>query len=335
VGNGVDNSETDTDGSPPQSARRLSYKFQRLRERIRAAIAAGELAGKLPGERSLARQFNVNAKTLSKALTDLAAEGVLQRNIGLGTFVRDGLTATADAPRILLLAGGDPAVTLADALIRRGLDVQTHEPGLDLPPSLVAPFDLVLVASPDVDDSHVRDLIVRGKSVLTLEGLTRPYSTHALLPHTDLAATAGMLDLFALGHRRMLLIPDGLMDSGASRAVADAVPQAEVRITGVHEAVEVAKSGYTGLVCGRGVVDQVLGACRENGLAVPDNVSVMSYGRVAGKPDCCGHYVTDQQVADAVYDLLVTGLPHKPLTLWLAGKRMQRGTTAPPFAAAR
>src|SRR5471032_1268295 len=66
----------------------MSYKFQRLREKLRAAVASGELSGKLPGERALARRFHVNAKTLSKALTDLAAEGLLHRSIGRGTFVK-------------------------------------------------------------------------------------------------------------------------------------------------------------------------------------------------------------------------------------------------------
>jgi DNA-binding FadR family transcriptional regulator len=64
-------------GQAPKVAR-LNYKFQRLRERVREAIASGELAGKLPGERELARRFNANPKTLSKALTDLAAEGLLR-----------------------------------------------------------------------------------------------------------------------------------------------------------------------------------------------------------------------------------------------------------------
>src|SRR5271170_4495188 len=66
----------------------MSYKFQRLRERIRHAVDSGELSGKLPGERELAKRFHVNAKTLSKALTDLAAEGLLERSIGRGTFVK-------------------------------------------------------------------------------------------------------------------------------------------------------------------------------------------------------------------------------------------------------
>src|SRR5437868_15436500 len=74
----------------------MSYKFQRLREKLRQAIASGELAGKLPGERTLARRFHVNAKTLSKALTDLAAEGLLDRSIGRGTYVK-GQTPIAHA----------------------------------------------------------------------------------------------------------------------------------------------------------------------------------------------------------------------------------------------
>src|SRR5712675_2902187 len=71
----------------------LSYKFQRLREKLRHAIASGELSGKLPGERALAKRFHVNAKTLSKALTDLAAEGLLDRSIGRGTYVKGSVPA--------------------------------------------------------------------------------------------------------------------------------------------------------------------------------------------------------------------------------------------------
>ena len=80
-----------------QPADRLSYKFQRLRESLRQAIAAGTLSGRLPGERSLAKQFQVNAKTLSKALTDLAAEGLLDRTVGRGTFVRQNDASTRDS----------------------------------------------------------------------------------------------------------------------------------------------------------------------------------------------------------------------------------------------
>ncbi len=68
---------------------KLSYKFQRLREAIRTAILSGELTHKLPGERELARRFGANAKTISKALTDLTSEGMLVRQVGRGTFVAE------------------------------------------------------------------------------------------------------------------------------------------------------------------------------------------------------------------------------------------------------
>src|SRR6266516_2031753 len=100
----VSNSESQERGQDV----RLSYKFQRLRERLRQAIASGELSGKLPGERQLSRRFRVNAKTLSKALTDLAAEGVLERSIGRGTFVKGAADAASpSAERWLLLCDPD------------------------------------------------------------------------------------------------------------------------------------------------------------------------------------------------------------------------------------
>ena len=66
----------------------MSYKFQRLREKLRRGDRSRRVLGKLPGERTLAKRFHVNAKTLSKALTDLAAEGLLDRSIGRGTYVK-------------------------------------------------------------------------------------------------------------------------------------------------------------------------------------------------------------------------------------------------------
>src|SRR5688572_3183316 len=84
----MDGAPIDHSSKPTEKPSRLSYKFQRLRERLRTAITSGELSGKLPGERELAKRFRANPKTLSKALTDLAAEGLLDRSIGRGTYVR-------------------------------------------------------------------------------------------------------------------------------------------------------------------------------------------------------------------------------------------------------
>ncbi len=84
-----------TPSTETQAAAAASYKFQRTRERLREALTRGEFATRLPGERVLARRFGVNAKTINKAISDLCAEGLLQRHIGQGTF----LANRPDTPR--------------------------------------------------------------------------------------------------------------------------------------------------------------------------------------------------------------------------------------------
>lgn len=314
------------DDSTGPSGRRLSYKFQRLRERIRAAIDAGELAGKLPGERSLARQFNVNAKTLSKALTDLAAEGVLERNIGLGTFVRDGSTAAPASLKVLLLVDSGTGDGLVAGLARRGVHPQVHSAEEELLPSLVAPFDVVLVASPKVSEDAVRDLVVRGKSVVMLDRLSRPFSTHALMPNTPAAATLAAMELVTLGHKRMLLIPDDC-DGPPDEGVARAVPTAQVRPVALTEMTRAARDGFTAAVVPGHAAARALSDCRDAGLAVPQDFSLMGYGRVP-QPQTCGYFVADDMYAAAIADLLTGSLPHKPVTLWLTAERASLGTAA-------
>ncbi len=91
------------------SGAKMSYKFQRLREKLREAIRSGEFTGKLPGERALAKRFHVNAKTLSKALTDLAAEGLLDRSIGRGTYVKGSAPQPSVHGRWLVLCDAGQA----------------------------------------------------------------------------------------------------------------------------------------------------------------------------------------------------------------------------------
>src|SRR5687767_9004469 len=117
---------------PAGGAGRMSYKFQRLREKLRIAVASGELTGKLPGERALAKRFHVNAKTLSKALTDLAAEGLLDRSIGRGTYVKGATPAPAAPARWLVLCDGTHSPAEAGESARRRSDVTASDGALCL-----------------------------------------------------------------------------------------------------------------------------------------------------------------------------------------------------------
>src|SRR5688572_16124259 len=139
-------------------ASEMSYKFQRLREKLRAAVASGELSGKLPGERALARRFHVNAKTLSKALTDLAAEGVLDRSIGRGTYVKGTAPATSGTGRWLLLCDdGDPdAQVLLEHLRRANSETQPTCGAEGMRPSFLNAFSAVIDAAANTPESLLR-----------------------------------------------------------------------------------------------------------------------------------------------------------------------------------
>ncbi len=107
----------------------MSYKYQRVRERLRQAIETGELSGKLPGERELSRKFGANPKTINKALTDLATEGLLVRHVGRGTFVYDPRLGASEgngqarALKFAYLTPVDGTRVCAEELYRRTADV--------------------------------------------------------------------------------------------------------------------------------------------------------------------------------------------------------------------
>src|SRR5271168_1002542 len=141
---------------------RLSYKFQRLREKLREAIASGELSGRLPGERKLARKFRVNAKTLSKALTDLAAEGLLSRSIGRGTFVKGSESqATVQGPWLLVCDADQILSPLVNALRARNPELKTVTDVSASRPSFLNQFVAVVDLAANTPDEFVRDLLVR------------------------------------------------------------------------------------------------------------------------------------------------------------------------------
>ena len=119
------------DSYSPQSAgssARLSYKFQRLREQLRSAVLSGEFTGRLPGERQLGRRFNANAKTINKALCDLARDGLLSRHIGRGTFVTGpaGPDAAASRQYRVIQSGSSEAQTEIGRCIGEALKARGH-----------------------------------------------------------------------------------------------------------------------------------------------------------------------------------------------------------------
>ncbi|MDX9980093.1 MAG: GntR family transcriptional regulator [Lentisphaeria bacterium] len=80
--------------------------FRQLEEQIQRGVLSGALAvgEKLPAVRDLAAELGVNPMTVSKAYSHLEMEGWVERQRGVGLFVRPRPAAAEDEERLRLLS---------------------------------------------------------------------------------------------------------------------------------------------------------------------------------------------------------------------------------------
>lgn len=336
-----------------------SYKFQRLRERIRQAVASGELQGKLPGERNLARRFQVNAKTLSKALTDLAAEGLLSRSIGRGTFVKGASEETTTPGSWLVVCDADPAtIPLIAALRRKNPQLEVIQNVNSLRPSFLNQFCGVIDLGAATPQSFVRDMIVRNLPLVVVGREPQTYSTNAAL--LDISYLAGRLarELIMAGHRRLAVVQDEaapaesaptqaeqygspapLQDTAISKALRSTAarygPEATVTNCRRGEVLSLIEQGVTALVCSSPTAaTEVRRALSDAGFAVPGVVSVAAIGTADDNYPCTGFYLSGDEEAEAVIHLLHNAKSSGAAVLWLTGKYVDQATTGPAPAPA-
>ncbi len=220
------------------SKERPSYKFQRLREAIRNAIKSGDLKHKLPGERELARRFGVNAKTISKALTDLTTEGLLVRRIGRGTFVvgqdsPDRLVGTAR--RYLWLASSQLRSCYVDCMFemaRTRLQAQGHRISLEiakpdesgeLPERCVQIGSFkglagIVVFSSVPSRAFLADLSRRHLPVVLCNARSLSIKTDAVIADYALGTFELTEHLVQLGHKKIQLVLDKQATWASARA---------------------------------------------------------------------------------------------------------------------
>lgn len=90
--------------------------YERIREALRVEADQLGPGGRLPGENALAERFGVTRVTVRHAIAGLAADGVVVREHGRGTFVLDGSRATRRLSRL---------TSLSEDLRGQGLNVET------------------------------------------------------------------------------------------------------------------------------------------------------------------------------------------------------------------
>lgn len=314
----------------------MSYKFQRLREKIRQAVASGELSGKLPGERELARRFHVNAKTLSKALTDLAAEGLLQRSIGRGTFVRGAADEEPVAAGPWLLISdrqSDPEVIAQLRAINS--EAQVIEDVSALRPSYLNQFAAVIDLAAQTPESFLRDLLVRNVQVVALGREPRTYSTNAVLIDSALGAAHLARQMLLTGHRRFAAI-EGRTQTIVADTIRSLAPNynAEISVDACfpRDIVAAVESGVTACICDNpAAAEECMRLLAQADVAVPGKISIAAIGSTPSKEyPCTGYYVGADQKATAVAEILRAGQNGRPTILWLTGKVVDRATIAPP-----
>ncbi|HVT89616.1 MAG TPA: GntR family transcriptional regulator [Tepidisphaeraceae bacterium] len=326
------------EGNPSdQDASRLSYKFQRLRERLREAVASGELSGKLPGERQLAKRFHVNAKTLSKALTDLAAEGLLQRSIGRGTFVKGSNDlSTSSNDRWLLLCDEDQTSSAILEHIRRMHPaVHVAHDTSSLRPSFLNSVKAVIDMSSHTPETFLRDLIVRNLTVVLVGREPSTYSVNAVLVDRALGGACLARDMMLAGHRKFLAV-----ERRGHTAVAEAIRRAARRyatdavVDGVFPAdvaVGVEQHGATAIICDtRRMAVEVRNVLKQHNIPTPQRVSLAAIGSGWGDYPCSGHFISSQQKAQAVVHLIGETNLKRPTTIWMTGAFVDRGTIGAP-----
>jgi hypothetical protein len=312
----------------------MSYKFQRLRERIRQAVASGELTGKLPGERELARRFQVNAKTLSKALTDLAAEGLLHRSIGRGTFVRNSMGEMPEprGPWLLLV---DPASdqALVNHLKSINPQVEICNDVSSIRPSGLIHFRAVVDLAATTPETFVRDLLVRGIPMVAVGQELRAYSINGVFLDSMLAASQLTRQLVLGGHRHFLAV-----EERARITIAESIRRAAARYCDDYcvdacaaaEVAQAAEYGATACICDSvHSARRILETLDRAGIPVPARISVAAIGWTENDYPCTGYYVDPRRQAEAVAEILSHGQPGRPTTLWLTGLLVDRQTTAP------
>jgi hypothetical protein len=326
----------------------MSYKFQRLREKLRHAVTSGELSGKLPGERALAKRFHVNAKTLSKALTDLAAEGLLDRSIGRGTYVKGTAPAPSAPHRWLVLCDEDEDAgigCLLDQLraAQADLHVATCASAATMRPSFLNGFGAVVDVAGETPEAFLRDLAVRNMPVVAVNREPKTYSTHAVLVDLVLGAQRVARDLLCAGHRRLAAV-----ERPGSNSLAHTLRQFARRYVDGQTTVEsfspaeveagpavaaIGEGGFTAVVCESArTATRVAAALDKAGVDVPGQLSLAAVGCLCGGKmacPCSGYFVDCEPLAEAVVKLLRDGPPPRPTTLWLVGDFVDRNTIGP------
>ncbi len=289
--------------------------YQQLKAHLLAQIQGGQYqpGDRLPAEPQLAERFGVSRMTANKAILELVSEGVLSRRKRYGTFVADPRAAINREFRPVVAV--DESIialedeyfqglfwALHDELAAHNVALQSvrvgaveraeHYAGLNANP-------LITVGPPKTMLNGLLEHARTGARVLLLGAAWQGFGIVAIDSDNVLGSAIAVQHLVSLGHRRIAFVGAYPDDSntidrvrGFKGALASLGYPYDERLTIVSpklladdptataalEGLLVGRNACTGVfAAGSHIAMEVISICRNLGLRVPEDVSVIGY----------------------------------------------------------
>jgi LacI family transcriptional regulator len=340
----------------------LSYKFQRLREAVRTAILSGELTGKLPGERQLAKRFRANAKTISKALSDLTGEGLLIRQVGRGTFVADCAAARGTVGkkrRLRWLTETGCNHEHRESIFRKAaelaqdaghqlraeaveVDAAGELPESALPPSALREVDGIVVFASRPAAELLADLNRRHIPLVLWNSVFPQAKANAV--HADYARGAYELaeHLIGMGHHGVRLVLPTIIPSVFEDAIRgyetairrygiEPIKPLRAHHDSINGQIELQGSSTAFIVADGELAASIVDAARDRGRSVPNDISLAVLDEpgatLAEQLDLTSYEVDPDHMTHWAMRLLLEHAPgRRPQEVFVPGRLIDRGS---------
>lgn len=208
----------------------MSTRYERVKAAVKEMILNGTLkvGDRLPGERQLAATLGVSPVTAARAVNELAQDGFLRREVGVGTFVISTTPTPSEPTRVHIVLFTEldlgPEFFERDVFfgpLFRGLTTQGARNGCDFSFVFAHQFDswkqrfiesrsprerVILVAPPDKYLPQIEALMAYDIPLVVL-GASWP-DRHVPSIDCDNRLGAGLVvdHLLQLGHRRLAIV---------------------------------------------------------------------------------------------------------------------------------
>jgi DNA-binding LacI/PurR family transcriptional regulator len=283
-------------------------KYVKIKNKIRKDIKSGKIGGKLPGERVLAKEFEVSYMTVRKAIMELEEEGILHKFTTKGTFVSNNKMSPKITHNIgfFLDEGIKEGISSPYySLVFKALEESVKKHGYNLllfsdhddinPLNNQKKIDGVIICCFPRIETKVQEL----KKVLPLVLLDN-LATDKSIPSVTIdnfnGCSASAQYLISLGHTRIAFI-SGLLDSDVSKDRLQGYSTTLINNKIAVDKTLIFKGDYsyesgekaakyflsleeppTAILCANdSMAIGTMKVIRENGLNIPDDISVVGF----------------------------------------------------------